>query len=336
MKKDRFICISLGIIVLVLAGVVFKLAKTVLFPFILAVFLSYLMDPVLELLSRTRVPHWLAVTAVLASAFAFIYLLGVAGYEGGKTLAETLPQYEPRAAELAGKISALVHSVLPSAGQVGMSFDLQAAAGWLGRGLESFVGMATGFFLVLVFTTLIMLGRGRALEKIRSVLPSQAAAGAVRAVTEINGQVRKYLVIKTIMGLINGVVVWAVLAAFKVDFALLFGILSFVLNYIPSIGSVLAAVLRVGFAYFQFGNFWVPFWVLVLTVGADTMMGNFVEPRIMGSGLGLSPLVIIFSLVFWGWLWGIAGMIIAVPLTALIKIICRNVPGLGPVAVLME
>ncbi len=336
MNKDRFIRLSLGVIILVLAGMVLKMAKAVLFPFILAVFVSYLIDPALEFMSRSRVPRWLAVSILITASFGFIYLLGVAGYEGGRTLAGSLPQYAPRAAELGAKVTALVHSVLPSAETAAMSLDIQKLAGWVGRGVGPMVGMLSTFFLLLVFTILLILGRGRAVAKLKTILPAAAAMGAVKAITEINGQVRKYLVIKTIMGLINGLVVWAVMAAFKVDFALLFGIISFVLNYIPSIGSIGATVLRVGFAYFQFGNFWVPFWVLVLTAGSDTLMGNFLEPKIMGSGLGLSPLVIIFSLVFWGWLWGIAGMVIAVPLTALIKIICRNVPGLEPVSVLME
>jgi predicted PurR-regulated permease PerM len=120
-----------------------------------------------------------------------------------------------------------------------------------------------------------------------------------------------------------------------VDFAPLFGFLAFLLNYIPNVGSLIATVLRVGFAFFQFGTFWVPFWILVITVGLDTLMGNLVEPRIIGKGLGLSPLVVFFSLVFWGWLWGIPGMIMAVPLVAVIKIVCQNVPSLRPGAVLM-
>jgi predicted PurR-regulated permease PerM len=129
--------------------------------------------------------------------------------------------------------------------------------------------------------------------------------------------------------------VWIVLALFGVDFAAFFGLVAFFLNYIPNIGSFAAAVLRVGFAFFQFGTFWTPFWILVITNGLDMVLGNLIEPRIMGRGLGLSPLLVFFSLLFWGWLWGIPGMILSVPLTALIRIFCQNVPPLRPVAVLM-
>ena len=137
------------------------------------------------------------------------------------------------------------------------------------------------------------------------------------------------------MSLANGLMVWIVLLFFGVDFAALFGLLAFFLNFIPNIGSVIASVLRVGFAFFQFGNFWTPFWILVVTDGLDMILGNILEPRIMGKGLGLSPLLVFFSLLFWGWLWGIPGMILSVPLTAVVKIVCQNVPALRPVAVLM-
>ena len=154
-------------------------------------------------------------------------------------------------------------------------------------------------------------------------------------IESINAQVRKYLLIKTATSLLNGLMVWIVLAVFGVDFAALFGLLAFLLNFIPNIGSMIAATLRVGFAFFQFGTFWTPFWILVITVGLDNVLGNFLEPKIMGKGLGLSPLLVFFSLLFWGWLWGVPGMILSVPLTAVIKIVCQNVPALRPVAVLM-
>ena len=129
--------------------------------------------------------------------------------------------------------------------------------------------------------------------------------------------------------------VWIVLKIFGVDFAFLFGLLAFALNYIPNIGSLIATALRVGFAFFQFGNFWTPFWILIITTVLDNILGNIVEPRVMGKGLGLSPLLVFFSLLFWGWLWGIPGMILSVPLTAVVRIVCQNIPALRPVAVLM-
>jgi AI-2 transport protein TqsA len=178
-------------------------------------------------------------------------------------------------------------------------------------------------------------GRGRAEMKIPKAI-GEGHAGRVHGILDrINAQVRKYLVIKTAMSLVNGLQVWIVLKAFGVDFAALFGLLAFLLNFIPSIGSLVAGVLRTAFVFFQFGTIWTPLLILFITSGLDMIMGNLVEPRIMGKGLGLSPLLVFFSLLFWGWLWGIPGMILAVPLTAVVRIVCQNVPDLRPVAVLM-
>lgn len=344
MSDSRFLRISLAAIAVILALLIIRTAKAVLFPFVLAVFLTYLLDPLLEFAARLRVPKGLAVAGLLVLVFAFVYFLCVGIYEGGRSLAEVLPKYGPRISELGARISGLVRSLRPAVPAAASAAspasaagpDLGKIAGWVGQGLGSFFNLAAKLFILFLFTLVMVVGRGRGLAKLASALPPSTASGAVAAVRQINVQVRKYLVIKTLMGLINGLTVWLVCAAFKVDFALLFGILAFVLNYIPSVGSLVSAVIRVGFAYFQFGNFWVPLWILVITSGADTLMGNLVEPKIMGSGLGLSPLVIIFSLVFWGWMWGIAGMIIAVPVTAVLKIACNNIPALRPVAVLME
>jgi len=331
----KFLKITLAIIVIILAVIILKLAKAVIFPFILAVFVSYFLDPPLELMARWKIPKAISVSVLLALAFVIIYLLGVAVYYGGKTFADSLPEYGPRVAELSRKLTDAVKSVLPSAPSAGI-LDVQKIAGWIGRGLGPFIGYIIKFLLVFLFTFFIVLGRGRGLEKLREILPSDTSGKFVTAINEVNRQVRKYLFIKTAMGILNGLEVWLVLEIFRVDFAPFFGLMAFVLNYIPNIGSLIATILRVAFAYFQFGNFWVPFWVLVITTGIDTLMSNIIEPRVMGSGLGLSPLLIIFSLVFWGWLWGISGMIIAVPVAALMKIIFRNVPGLERAALMLE
>jgi predicted PurR-regulated permease PerM len=131
-------------------------------------------------------------------------------------------------------------------------------------------------------------------------------------------------------------VAMVVLSAFGVDFAVLFGFLTFLLNFIPSLGSIASIGLASIIAAFQFGSVFPALWILLLLVGLDAVISNFLEPKLMGQGLGLSPLVVLFSLFFWGWLWGIPGMILAVPLMAIIKIVCANVPALTSVAVIMS
>jgi AI-2 transport protein TqsA len=334
-NDERYFKTALAVVLVFVAGIVLKLARPVLIPFILAVFLSYIVDPALTLLTKCRCPHPGAVAIVLLLMFVFLCLTGVLVYTSGKAFVTELPKYQDRLTDLT---RILAKGVGP------FKIDVSAALGSLDIGkIGSLVLKAIGplfdvlgkLLLVFLFLVFIVAGRGRAEAKIPKAL-GDGRAGRIHGIIErINVQIRKYLVIKTAMSLVNGLTVWIVLKAFGIDFAALFGLLAFLLNFVPTFGSLIAAALRVGFAFFQTGTFWPPFLILLITSGSDMIMGNLVEPRIMGKGLGLSPLLVFFSLLFWGWLWGIPGMILSVPLTAVIRIVCQNVPALRPVAVLM-
>lgn len=335
MDEDRFFKAAMAVVVLFVAGVVLKLARPVLIPFILAVFLSYIIDPALTFLTRCRCPRREAVLIVLALMFVFFYLLGSLVYSSGKSLVAELPRYEERLGDLTRLLEQGVGPFKVDLASAVGKLDMDKIAAFILRAIGPFFSVLSKLFLVFLFLIFIVSGRGRAVAKIQKALGDGRSKRISAVIEATNAQVRKYLVIKTAMSLANGLIVWVVLSLFGVDFAALFGFLAFLLNFIPDIGSLVATALRVGFALFQFGTFWTPFWILVITVGLDSILGYFVEPKVMGKELGLSPLLVFFSLLFWGWLWGIPGMILSVPLTAVIKIVCQNVPALRPVAVLM-
>jgi len=326
---------ALAIVILFIVGVVLKLARPVLIPFILAVFLSYIIDPALTFLVRCRCPRTSALLIVLAFLFVLLFLMGVFVYSSGKALVNDLPKYQGRLTEIARFLESILGPIEIDLSSVLRSVDINKAGAFILKSIGPFVGLLGKLLLVFLFLVVIVAGRGRFAGKLARVFEGGRAGQARAILGAIDAQIRKYLVIKTAVSAGNGLMVWIVLALFGVDFAAFFGLVAFFLNYIPNIGSFVAAVLRVGFAFFQFGTFWTPFWILVITNGLDMVLGNLIEPRIMGRGLGLSPLLVFFSLLFWGWLWGIPGMILSVPLTALIRIVCQNVPSLRPVAVLM-
>ncbi len=280
----------------------------------------------------------MAIILILIVSFVLIYLLGALLYASGKSFATSFPLYEQRIAEIIRSLEEFFGQ-LPLETRISSfldSIDVGKAATFVVSAMGPFFRFAGRLVLVFLFLIFIFAGRGRLQEKIRAALDPERAARMTEALRSINSQIRRYLAIKTLMSLLNGLEVWLVLELFKVDFAVLFGFLAFLLNYVPNIGSFIATVLRVGFAYFQFGTIWVPLWIYVITNGLDMIIGNVLEPRIMGKGLGLSPLVVIFSLIFGGWLWGISGMILAIPVVAVIKIVCQNVSVLRPAAVMME
>jgi predicted PurR-regulated permease PerM len=334
-SDEKFFKAALAVVLIFAGGLILKLARPVLIPFILAVFISYVIDPTMTFLTRCRCPRPWAVPAVLVGAFIFLYLVGVLVYSSGKAFVTELPKYQDRLAEISRLLGNGIGPFKVDVPSVLGSLDINQVGRVVVKAIGPFFTVLGKLLLVFLFLVFIVAGRGRAEGKLTRAVGG-AHAGRFHAIIErINGQIQKYLVIKTAIGIGNGLMVWIVLKAFRVDFAFLFGLLAFALNYIPNIGSVIATLLRVGFAYFQFGTFWTPFWILVITTGLDNILGNVVEPRVMGTGLGLSPLLVFFSLLFWGWLWGIPGMILSVPLTAVVRIVCQNVPALRPVAVLM-
>ncbi len=338
MEEKKFIASSLIVIVVFLSGVVLRLAKPVLFPFFLAIFLSFILYPVLDFLTKIKIPRFISIVFILLFTFFILYLLGTLFYSTGKTFTAEFPKYGEKMSQILS--SAFEKLKLPQLRIEAVDWvkdiDLNRAGKIIGSSIGPFFSFISNLFLVLLFLVFILAGRGSIKKKINKYLDEKRANQANKVINNIDGQVQRYLAIKTIVSFFTGVFVLIVLLFFGVDFAIIFGFLTFILNYIPNIGSFIATALPVTIAIFQFETLWPAFWILIILITIQMVMANVVEPRLMGHGLGLSPLVVIFFLFFWGWLWGLPGMILAVPMAAIIKIACDNIPGLEPVAAFMS
>ena len=338
MEGNKVVTASLVIVVIFIGGLVLRLAKPVLFPFFLAIFLSFILSPVLDLLTRLKVPKALSIVIVIIIAFSIIYLLGMIFYSSGKAFASEFPKYGQKFSSILTslqekfKLSGLERNPLEWLDQL----DINKLGGFLLSSLGTFLTFISNLFLIFIFLIFILAGRGKAQAKIKSSFSPRRGAKIIDVIQNIDTQIQKYLAIKTVVSFFTGVLVTIVLIIFGVDFAIVFGLLTFLLNYIPNIGSIIATALPVAIAIFQFETLWPAFWILIILTAIQMTMGNFVEPRFMGQGLGLSPLLVLFSLFFWGWLWGLPGMILAVPIVAIIKIVCNNIPSLQFVAALMS
>jgi len=165
----------------------------------------------------------------------------------------------------------------------------------------------------------------------------QAAFGGVASsdrYEKIRTEIQRYLGIKTIVSITTGSLVAAALAVIGVDYPLLWGTIAFLLNYIPTLGSIIAAIPPLLLAAVQFG-IWRALIVALVFLSINVVMGNLIEPYFMGRRLGLSTLVVFLSLVFWGWVWGPVGMLLSVPLTVILKIMLENTEDLRWIAILL-
>jgi predicted PurR-regulated permease PerM len=207
------------------------------------------------------------------------------------------------------------------------------AIGFIGDTLSSVADLLSSMFLVLLLTVFVLFEALVLPDKIRAALgdPIADLSRGLRVVSRI----KAYVVVKTWTSFATGLVIWLVLEFFMdIDFAMLWGLLAFLLNFIPNIGSIIAAIPAVLMALLQMGVGGATMTALIFLV-VNMTIGSFLEPKIMGQRMNLSPLVVFVSLVFWGWLWGGIGMLLSVPLTMAIRIMLEGNENTRPFAVLM-
>jgi AI-2 transport protein TqsA len=329
-ERKKAVTVASVLLSIFLIGVFLKLAKSFLIPFVLALFIYFVLSPVLDLMTRWKLSRGLALGIILLITALVLYLLGVLAFESGKSFASEIPKYGQ-------KFNAMVESIRqalrlgdtpwdPLAWLKGM--DIGKLGAMALASLGTFLSFLSTFFLVLIFLIFMLAGRGKLNEKIQRSFSPHRAAQLNAMINQIDSRIQKYLAIKTVISFASGLLTTVFLLIFGVDFAVAFGFLTFVLNYIPNIGSFISKLAPFLIAIVQFGSFWKAVWVLGILTVLDAITSMIIEPRLMGQGLGLSTLGILVALFFMGWLWGIPGMILAVPIMAVLKIVCGSFPSL--------
>lgn len=333
-QNQRVLIPLIGIIALVCAGFVLKVAQAVILPLVIAWFLSYILAPMVNFMARHRVPTGPSVGVVMIILLGFFYLAGLFVYSRITAFAGEYPKYAAQLNQIAASFTEQV--TLPSWVSINAIDWQEKIGGWLVSLPGSFVAFFKNLLLVLIFLVFMLLGKPYFQKKIERAFPDAQGDKVNRVTVSIASQISRYLSIKVMISAITGFLVWLVLRLMGVDFAITWGVLTFLLNFIPTVGSVVATIPPVLLAFIQFyPNLWMAAAVLIALALIQQVIGNFVEPKLMGENLNLSPVVILLSLVFWGWLWGITGALLSVPIAAAIKIVCENIEMLKPISVLM-
>lgn len=322
----------LAAFVVVIAGL--RAAQELIVPFLLAGFIAIIAAPALFWLRHRGLPNWAAVSVVVLGVVLAGGLLSAVVGSSIHGFARDLPDYQTR-------VSAFYQDLLTRADGWGLAvpdqdvvkaLDPRAAIGFAGRLFNSLGGTLANTFLILL-TVLFLLAEAAVMEaKLRAIVkdPDDTMAQVDAVFSEVN----RYVAIKTLTSLGTGVAVAIWLVILDVDYAVLWGLLAFLLNYVPNIGSVIAAVPAVLLAVVQLGV-GTAVWVGVGYVVVNVLVGSVLEPRFMGRSLGMSSLVVFLSLVFWGWVLGPVGMFLSVPLTIAVKIAMNADPRTRWVAVLL-
>jgi AI-2 transport protein TqsA len=311
--------VCLLILAFVATGVALYLLRPVLVPFVLALFFAACLKPLIVLQRKhLRFPQPLAVAGALLLAIVILSAIGIPlGMAIGRSWPTFKAQFVVFVQELPEKLSLARLGLHP--------LNLPAPSTTF---IQTWVGEVTGFasavVLVIIFTLFILLGR-------RAVRPTQ-----VGVLHEIEDRVQRYITQMVMLSAISGILVGATLAACGVKFAVMFGFLAFLLNFIPTVGSIIATLLPLPVILLspEMGPT-AKILALALPGAIQIYLGNAVQPRWLGNALDLHPIVVLISLIFWGMIWGLPGAFLATPMTAVLRIVLEKIPATRPIAELL-
>ncbi len=338
MDRENKIEFLLAIIAVILIGFTLKLAQNVIIIVLLSFLLAYIMDPIVTTLKRIGVPLFLSVTVASLLFLGIFGALGSVLYRNILEFAASFPRFQEKLIKVFLEITHKIKNY--SNGHITFNiledFKTLPIASFAFTFARSVVNYVIQFAVIFIFAVLFVYGKHNFQKKLLALFSSKNEKRIPVIFGKIDREVRKYIALKTSISLGTGIIAGITLYSFNIQYALILGFATFILNYIPSIGSVIATLIPFFIGLAQYGLTPRPFWMLLTLAIMQTIIGNIIDPKLMGNTMNLSLFVIFLSLLFWGWLWGPPGILLAVPMTTSIKIVLENIPSTSKLAKLLE
>ena len=330
----------LGILAFATVMVMLVQARFILVSLVFAIIIFSLTTDAINSIARLKVGSW-RITNWLASVAAFALiaggLLSLVGLIVAQvnTVVSTTIAYTDQAVTAIGRMAAFMGpdaeaAVVASIRSVDLSGWLRTAAGQAGN-------LVSGATLVILFVGFLFGERLFFNTKLENLMGDPVAAARIgRIIRSIIRRINHYLIVKTAVSIVTAVAVWVVMVGFGLEFAVAMAILTFVLNYLPSVGSIIATIIVALVAYLQVPEPAFGALILVIVGMIQFILGSVIDPMLMGRALRVSAFGIIISLAFWGFIWGVPGAFLAVPILVTIMIVCSHIPSARPVAILIS
>lgn len=309
--------------------------SSLLIPLAMALFIAILLQPILAWFERKRWPFSLSLTAISITSLSFLWLFGMLIYRTGLSIVK---QKDKLLTQINGKLEAILGwaNSLPGvdihADNITTMLSDLLTYDWLLKSSGQFAGLLgdfTGSFFMTALYLIALLGGILRYEQYINYLEDGKAdteEKLLRGFEQVKSSIVTYMKVKFLVSLLTGLGYFIICLLFGIDFALFWGFLGFVLNFVPTFGSIIATIPPLLLGLVQLDSLYaVTFLVLCLAV-VQNVFGNVIEPRMMGSSLKLNTITVILGLLFWGYLWGVAGMILSVPLLVLMKVILTRFP----------
>lgn len=326
--------------VLTLAGIALLLAflrtaSEIVVPFLFSLFITTIAATPLQWLKQRGVSNAWSIVIVMVSIVVVLVLIATMLGNTTTQFNQALPGYQARLGELANEMSTWLAAKgmrIDDSGILDVLDPAQVMA--FANTFVSGIGDALSNAMLILFMVIFMLSEALGFPRKLSAVGGDDASAALKALTEITGTINRYAAAKAAVSLATGILIWIALEIIGLDFAPLWGFVAFILNFVPNVGSILAAVPAVLLAMLQLD----PVMVLVVIgvyLAVNIVIGNVVEPMVMGQRVGLSILAVFLSLLFWGWMFGAVGMLLSIPLTMVVKFAAQAHPQTRWLAVLL-
>jgi len=335
-KELRWIRILLLIIALAVVAYILKTLKSIFIPLIFSIFLLFLFAPLINYLKKHKVPMVLILLITLVIIAVFLGLVILLIYAASNSLINGLPRYEDKFNELISKGTEYLQNLasnwnintenisITNIAQI-ISIGFISIPQFISNTVNTLVSIIQNIFLIIFFLIFLLLEIEKLPLRLRKATSKLSKEQTLDILQNIEKQIQNYLTIRTLVNLSAALLCMLWMLIFGVDFILVCGILLFVLDFIPDVGSVISSAIPILIYLLQsgFSFLWLIFALLI--VATQMLIGNIIEPKLQGVQLNLTPIMVLVSLIFWGWLWGIVGMLICVPLTSAINIILKQV-----------
>jgi len=314
-------------------------AQSIIIPFILAILFWFLIRVIKKLLSKLKFVRKLP--KFILTAFSTIVLLSILVFAGQmitkniQQLTSTLPVYQENVNKIISSVNEQFDIDLGTQlGDFAKGFDFSKILSSILSALTSIFGSA---FTVLLYLLFLLLEEPIFSKKLKAMYPDEEQfKNANELISKIDHSIGNYVALKTLTSLTTGFLSYFALLFIGIDAPLFWAFLIFILNFIPTIGSLIATIFPAIFAILQFGELSPGFLVLAIVGAVQIVVGNLIEPRLMGNTLNISPLVVFLTLATWGSMWGITGMLLSVPITVILIIIMSQFPSTRPIAILLS
>ncbi|MCR4675684.1 MAG: AI-2E family transporter [Sphaerochaetaceae bacterium] len=333
----------LAVIAVLLVIAALKLAGEVSVVLVLALFIFVLILPIAVGLEKTGLPAFLATLFSALLILVFLFLTVWFLLYSANTLVRTIPSYYGRINQLEALITSMIGRWvdLPEQFSIIDNLSIDWMGGVLVPALKSFSSSAIDIignvFVTFLLVLFLLIERHTLIPKIIQISRPDKQAKVSAVLDRIVKQVSKYLALKAVISLATGLLFYATAILARLDFAPMWGVMAFVLNFIPTFGSIIISVSMILMSVLQYAPDWTP--VLITAAGAigtQMILGNIIDPRLQGNNLNLSPFVILASLSIFGYIWGVVGMFLAVPLLSILEIIFANMDSTKGIAILLS